>query len=123
MSDFKRSDRVAGAIRAALAEVLLEGMRDPRLQSVSVTEVELSPDLGVAIVRVLPLGGLGDRDALMAGLERARGYLRTQVGRRVRLRHVPELRFELDEQFEESVRMVELLSAMEASREPEPGEE
>lgn len=123
MSDFKRSDRVAGAIRAALAEVLLEGMRDPRLQAVSLTEVVLSPDLSVATVRVLPLGGQGDREALMAGLERARGYLRTQVGRRVRLRHVPELRFELDEQYEESVRMVDLLSALEARREPEAGEE
>lgn len=123
MSDYKRADRVAGAIRAALAEIFLEGLRDPRLHSVTITSVDLSPDLSVVTVGVLPLGGIGDRPALVAALERARGYVRSQVGRRVRLRHVPELRFIIDEQFEHSVHMVELLSNMEARREPEEGEE
>ena len=68
MSDYKRADRVAGAIRAALAEIFLEGLRDPRLHPVTITSVELSPDLSVVTVGVLPLGGIGDRPALVAAL-------------------------------------------------------
>jgi len=116
MSDFKRADRVGAQIHGALARILQEGLRDPRLSMVSITSVRVSDDLRVATVRVLPLGGGGDRDAMLEGLGRARGYLRRELGRRVKARFVPELRFYLDEELESSVEMVSLLSRMEAER-------
>jgi len=116
MSDFKRADRVGAQIHGALARILQEGLRDPRLAMVSITSVRVSDDLRVASVRVLPLGGGGDREAMLEGLDRAKGYLRRQLGRRVKARYVPELRFYIDEELESSVEMVSMLSRMEAER-------
>lgn len=107
----KRQLRVAEEIRHALAEILLRGgLRDPDLQGVSitVTEVSISPDLKNATAFVTTLGG-GDHAAIVAGLNRATGWLRGQVARQVRLRFAPALQFEADETFDRAQRIDSLL--------------
>jgi len=106
----KRPDRIAGMVHNELSRLLREDVSDPRIGSVSVTSVRLTPDLKRAAVRVLPLGGEGDRAEVLAGLLAAAGYLRGRVGRALGLRHAPALIFELDEHLEEAVRMTSLLN-------------
>ena len=108
----KRPERVAGLVHNELSRMLREEVSDPRIGQVSVTDVRMTPDLKRAIVHVLPLGGHGDRRAVMAGLKAASGFLRGRVGRSLKLRHAPELIFELDEHLEDAVRMTDLLSRL-----------
>ena len=98
-------------LRHALAEVLARGdLHDPALRDVSitVTEVRVSPDLRNATVFVMPLGGT-QLDDVMAGLQRARGYFRSQMARMVEARVVPDLSFKADESFDSAQRIDTLL--------------
>jgi ribosome-binding factor A len=98
----QRQLRVGETIRRALADVLMRGeLHEPDLDGVAITvgEVRCSPDLKVATVFVLPLGGR-DAERILAALERARSELRRQVTRAVSLKFSPELRFKLDETFD-----------------------
>jgi ribosome-binding factor A len=106
-----RQLRAGELVRRALVEALAEGhLRDPALSgaSITVSEVRASPDLKHASAFVMPLGG-SEAPEILAALKRARSYLRTEVARRVQLRHAPELHFELDRSFDESARVERLL--------------
>jgi ribosome-binding factor A len=116
MSDFHRADRVSGEISAALSRILQEGVRDPRVTHITITSVRLSPDLRVARVNFVPLGGHGDPDAIIAGLSSATGYLRRELGRRVRLKYVPELNFHLDEDLDKAMGITALLDRLTVDR-------
>ncbi|TCO69627.1 ribosome-binding factor A [Rhodovulum euryhalinum] len=108
----QRQLRVGELIRRALSEVLARGdVHDPELNAVSITvgEVRTSPDLKVATVFVLPLGGRGAEEALSA-LRRNRGELRRLVARKLTLKFAPELRFALDETFDRMDETRHLLS-------------
>ena len=99
----QRQLRVGETIRRALADVLVRGeLREPELDGVAITvgEVRCSPDLKIATAFVLPLGGR-DGERIVAALNRARGTLRRQVTRAVSLKFSPELRFRLDETFDQ----------------------
>lgn len=103
--------RVGEEVRHVLAALLAHGaLRDPALagRPVTVTEVRMSPDLRRATAYVMPLGG-DDPGAVLDGLGRAGPYLRREVGRRVRLRFVPDLAFELDATFDRAGRIEALL--------------
>lgn len=107
----QRQLRVGELIRRALSDILLRGdLHEPVLSSVSITvgEVRTSPDLKVATVFVLPLGGQNAPGALEA-LNRAKGEIRREVTRAVQLRHSPELRFVLDESYDRMDRTREML--------------
>jgi len=98
----QRQLRVGETIRRALADILLRGEHhELDLDGVPITvgEVRCSPDLKVATVFVMPLGGR-DAEKVLAALTHARGELRHHVARAVRLRFAPELRFRLDETFD-----------------------
>jgi len=100
----QRQLRVGELLREALVDVFARAhFRDPILAeaNVTVTEVRPSPDLRHARVYVMPLGGR-DADALIAALKHAAPYLRAEVNRRVRLKHSPELAFELDRSFDQA---------------------
>jgi ribosome-binding factor A len=107
----QRQRRVAEAIRHALAELFeRHDLREPALRDVSitVTEVRISPDLRRATAYVTPFAG-GEVGEVLAGLGRARAYLRAQVARRVSLRFAPELEFEPDTSFDQATRIESLL--------------
>jgi ribosome-binding factor A len=98
----QRQLRVGETIRRALAQILLRGEHhEADLEGVPITvgEVRCSPDLKVATVYVMPLGGR-DAEKVLAALNHARGKLRRQVTRAVNLKFSPELRFRLDETFD-----------------------
>ncbi len=98
----QRQLQVGESVRHALCEVLgRDLLRDPDLagQSITVSEVRVSPDMRHATAFVLPLGG-GDVDTVLAGLRRAAPYLSTQVGQLIHLKRTPRLAFERDGSFD-----------------------
>jgi ribosome-binding factor A len=114
----QRQLRVGELVRHALAEILQRGeVHDDALEGMVVTvpEVRMSPDLNVATAFVVPLGGKGGVE-LLAALERNRKYLRGEVAHRIELRYAPELRFRLDESFDEGERIDRLLEQPEVKR-------
>jgi ribosome-binding factor A len=114
----QRQLRVGELIRHTLADVLQRGeVHDPALDGMVVTvpEVRMTPDLRVATVFVMPLGGKG-ADTLLATLDRHRKFLRGEVAHRVDLRYAPDLRFRLDESFDAGARIDSLLRSPEVKR-------
>lgn len=105
-----KQTRVAARIRTILSELLLREVSDPRLQNITITDVELDPELQYARVYVNALGDETRQAEVMAGLERAKGFLRREVGSRVRLRKTPELHFQWDASLERVERINEILS-------------
>jgi ribosome-binding factor A len=122
-----RQARIASQIQRALVLLLRRGVKDPRVGNVTVTAVTLASDLTSATVHVLPFAARGtDAPAMLAGLESAAGYLRSQLARELKLRHVPRLQFQLDEQIERAHHLTTLIDhaiADDAARaqESEPG--
>jgi ribosome-binding factor A len=110
----QRQLRVGELVRGALVDALAHAhFRDPVLidAPITVTEARMSPDLQHARVYVMPLGGRA-ADEMLAALNRATGYLRLEVTRRVRLRVSPTLQFELDRTFDEAARIDALLRSV-----------
>ena len=114
----QRQLRVGEEIRHLLADLLERGnMRDPDLRgaSITVTSVDVSPDLRNAIAFVMPLGGQ-DVQRLLAAMRRAAPWFRARVGERAGLRHAPEIRFELDRTFDEADKIGALLRRPDVAR-------
>ena len=110
--EFKRSDRVAQEIQKEIAVILQREVKDPRIGMVTVSDVEVSSDLAYAKVFVTFLFD-HDEQAItqgMKGLEKAAPYIRTVLGKTMRLRIVPEIRFIYDESLVEGMRMSNLVS-------------
>jgi ribosome-binding factor A len=113
-----RIERVAESIRHALAEILSRGdVADPLLdrQVVTIPTVRMSPDLKLATVTIMPLGGK-DAEKTLAALAQHKKELRTLVARRVNLKFAPDLRFTLDDTFDAQSRIDALLRTPEVAR-------
>src|ERR1700704_6483650 len=107
----QRQLRVGELIRHALAELLTRGdVHDPVLEGhmITVPEARLTADLRQATIYVMPLGGR-DQAEVLAALERNKKFLRGEIARRVNLKFAPEIRFRLDERFDEAERIEKLL--------------
>ena len=107
----QRALRVGELIRHALAEMLSRGdIHDPVIEGhmITVPEVRMSPDLRLATVYVMPLGGR-DTQKVMDALERNKRFLRGELARRVNLKFAPDIRFRADERFDEAERIEKLL--------------
>ncbi len=107
----QRQLRVGEAVRHAMAEILAQGSaHDADLEGhiITVPEVRMSPDLKLATIYVMPLGGR-DTALVIAALERNKKFLRGEVARRVNLKFAPDLRFRVDERFDEAERIEKLL--------------
>ena len=104
-----RMDRVNQMIRREISELLQKEIQDPRLEFVSITRVEVSPDLHVARVHFSVLGNSARVEAVQEGLNHARGFLRKSLGKRITLRFTPDLEFEYDPSIEYSARIEETL--------------
>lgn len=114
----QRQRRVAEELRQALAETLERGrLRDPDLDGVAitVTELDVSPDLRNATAFIMPLGGR-DQDKVLAAMRRAAPFLRGEMARAVRLRQVPQLSFQLDNAFDHASHIDEVLHRPEVAR-------
>jgi ribosome-binding factor A len=107
----QRQLRVGELVRHALADMLTRGeVHDPVLEGhlITVPEVQMTADLRLATIYVMPLGGR-DTDAVLAAFERNKRYLRGEIARHVDLKFAPEIRFRIDQRFEEVDRIDKLL--------------
>jgi ribosome-binding factor A len=115
----RRQRRVNALLREALSELLQREVEDPRLDFVTVTGVETTSDLRQAHVYVTFLGDPQGQQASLQALQKASGYLRRQLGRKVYLRYLPELDFHLDGSTEQGLKIDRILQNLDISREDE----
>jgi ribosome-binding factor A len=116
MAQGARPARVGEEIRQELAQLLARDVHDPGVGFVTLTRVKVSPDLQLARVYYTSLGDERVRGETQRALERATPFLRRQIGSRIRLRRVPELRFEFDRTVEHQDRIERILLDLEAER-------
>ena len=119
----QRQLRVGELIRHALADMLTRGeVHDPVLEGhmITVPEVRMSADLRLATIYVMPLGGR-DAGEVVAALERNKRFLRGEIARYVNLKFAPEVRFRIDERFDEAERIEKLLRTPEVQRDLKDG--
>lgn len=107
--EFSRSSRVAEQIKRELAELIRLEVKDPRVGFISLTDVELTPDYAHAKIFFTAMQGEENLEAILAGLNRARGFLRRELGRRVRIHTTPELHFVYDRSIENGSYMSALI--------------
>jgi len=118
-----RPERVAHRIQREVADILATRLRDPGISHwVSVTDVEVNPDLSVARIFVSILPGGEEREQTLTALGRATGFVRHELAKRLGLREMPEIRFLLDTSIEYGVRVDELLRKIETG-EPIPDDD
>src|ERR1700744_1212113 len=118
----QRQLRVGETVRHAVAEILSQGsVHDPELERhiVTVPEVRMSPDLKLATIYVMPLGGR-DTEVVIEALNRNKKFLRGEIAHRVNLKFAPEIRFRADDRFEEAERIEKLLRTPEVQRDLAP---
>lgn len=107
--EYSRSSRVAEQIRRELAELIQLDVKDPRVGLITLTDVEITPDYAHAKVFFTSLKGEGGVDEIMSGLRAASGFLRRELGRRVRIHTLPELHFVFDRSVEQGARLSRLI--------------
>jgi ribosome-binding factor A len=118
----QRQLRVGETVRHAVAEILAQGnVHDPDLEGhiITVPEVRMSPDLKLATVYVMPLGGR-DTDKVITALARNKKFLRGEIAHRVNLKFSPDIRFRADDRFDEAERIEKLLRTPEVRRDLAP---
>lgn len=113
----RRTDRVNDLIREELSTLIREELRDPRLRGLlTITRVDVSPDLRQARAHISVLGSEEDRISTMEALQSARQFLRHELGKKVVLRYTPNLRFVSDTSMEEAQELTDLMRQTAAER-------
>ena len=108
MASNNRTRRIAEEIRKIVSTMLINGIKDPRINSlVSVTDVEVTSDLSYAYIYVSILGG--DEESTLDGLKSACGYIRREVGKNIKIRHTQEIIFKIDDSLLKGMYMDELI--------------
>ena len=114
----RRTSRVNDLLREEITTLLLREVKDPRASQglVTITEVQVSPDLRHATVYVSHLGDETERASVMKGLEHSAHFLHKELTRRLTMRHVPELIFRFDPSIERGARLASLINQVAATR-------
>ena len=127
---FSRKDRVAEQIRRELADLLRTELKDPRVGMISITDVEVTADYAHAKVFFSTLAGSEHLEDVMTGLQKASGFLRRELGKRISIHMTPQLHFVFDQSLERGADLSKLIQealAISASSdqtpETEPGDE
>ncbi len=105
----RRPHRVGGAIKEEISRLLLREIKDPRIGFVTITRVKVSKDLRFVKVYFSVLGDQSVRADSLTGLNSAKGFVRRELGRRLRLRYVPDIVFSFDPSLEHMSRLAELI--------------
>src|SRR4030043_2469424 len=113
----KRSEKVADLIQKEISQMLLKSIKDPRIGFVTITRVSVSEDCRFAKIYFSVAGPLEERERSTKGLESAKGYVRKELGRRIRLRYTPEIMFQFDTSIEYAIHMEELIQRIHPKRE------
>lgn len=115
----RRTERVNQLIRAEISSLLLREVKDPRVCGlITITEVVTSPDLRSAKVFFSVMGSDEDKEKAVRGLAAATGFMRRELAQRLKLRHIPELNFCLDESIEHGSHVLELLKQISTCEQP-----
>ncbi len=127
---FSRKDRVAEQIRRELAELIRTELKDPRVGMISLTDVEVTADYAHAKVFFSTLAGSEHLDEVMVGLQKASGFLRRELGKRISIHMTPQLHFVFDQSLERGADLSKLIqealaisASSEQTPETEPGDE
>jgi ribosome-binding factor A len=115
----QRTQRIDELLRQEIGALLAKEVADPRIGFATITDVETSPDLRHAKVWVSVIGGKADRDETVRALRQAMPFVRHELGRRLRIRRIPELHVQLDDSAERGTRILHLLDELEAGADPE----
>ena len=109
--EYKRSDRVADLLKQEIADLLLRRIKDPRVEGVTITGVELTDDLQHARIYYCILGQPSEdqKKNVASGLSKAKGFMRQELGKRLHMRYVPQLDFHYDTSFEYGDKIERLL--------------
>ena len=113
-----RVEKLQEAIKQELSKILLQDIKDPRIKFVTVTGVELTDDISLAKVYVSLYGTEKDQEEAWQGLNKAVGYMRTEIAKRIRLRFAPALIFAKDTSMEYSAHIEELLRKIKQEETP-----
>lgn len=105
----KRSNRIAEQMRKEIGDIINQKLKDPRIGFVTVTDLELTNDLQQATVYVSVLGDDEEKEDSLIGLTKASGFVRTEVGKRIRLRKIPDIIFKFDDVHEHGNRIDSIL--------------
>ncbi|MEX2583073.1 MAG: 30S ribosome-binding factor RbfA [Gemmatimonadota bacterium] len=109
MPQFRRTDRLNEQLRQEISLVIRDEVRDPRVGIATITAVETSPELDHARVYLTTLGEDEAKEEALAGLRSAAPFIRGQLGRRLHMRRIPELHFQIDRKLENALRIEQLL--------------
>ncbi|GEN55821.1 ribosome-binding factor A [Halolactibacillus alkaliphilus] len=104
-----RANRVAEQMKKELGDILNRKIKDPRVGFVTITDVEVTGDLQQATIYLTILGSEDEKEATLVGLTKAKGFIRSEIGHRIRLRKTPELFFEIDHTIETGNRIEKLI--------------
>ena len=115
----QRTDRVDELLRQEIGSLLAKEVADPRIGFATITDVETSPDLQHAKVWVSVIGQKADRDETLRALGDAMPFIRHELGKRLRIRRIPDLHVRLDDTAERGTRVLHLLQELEAGTDPE----
>jgi ribosome-binding factor A len=119
----KRSEKVADLIQKEISQMLVKSIKDPRIGFVTITKVSISEDCRFAKVYFSVVGTPAERERSVKGLDSAKGFVRKELGRRIRLRYTPEILFQFDPSIEYAIHMGELIQTIQQGKEPNGDEE
>ena len=113
---YGRNQRVADLIQHELAPLLQRDLRDPKMGLVTISRVDLSPDLGNARIFITSIGGLPDQEKLVTSLNHSAGHFRRELAKILRLRSVPRLHFAYDTSIEKGNRLYALIDSLKTDK-------
>jgi len=120
-----RQERMANEMKRGISRIILEGIKDPRIDSgaVSITRIDVSGDLSHARVNFSILGDENKQQGTMLALNNAKGYIRTELSQSIKVRQFPELDFILDKSIEHGIRISEILKELDTDKNEQDNDE
>lgn len=112
---FKRSEKVSEAIHEMVSELLVKGLKDPRIGFVTITGVKVTDDLHLATIYFTVVGSDAEKKATEQGLNSAKGFIRKEMGKNLRMRYIPDLLFRYDSSVDYGNRIDSLLREIDTS--------
>ncbi|MGB9629936.1 MAG: 30S ribosome-binding factor RbfA [Thermodesulfobacteriota bacterium] len=115
--EVRRSEKVADLIQKEISEMLTKTLKDPRIGFVTITRVSVSEDCRRANVYFSVAGTLEERESSLEGLNSAKGYVRRELGRRIRLKYTPDILFHFDPSIEYAIHIEEIFHQLKKEKE------
>jgi ribosome-binding factor A len=118
----RRSDKIADLIQKEISQMLTRGLKDPRIGFVTITKVAVSEDCRTAKIYFSVAGSSEERERSTEGLNSAKGYVRKELGRRIRMKYTPEITFQFDPSIEYAIHIGEVIEQIRKEREEKEDE-